>query len=157
MRGILIFFGISFAIFFGIQFGINYVFPPYQSITDEFFNSISRKEYKNAYHLLSSDFKTKIDFKHFEDFIENSEYKNYRSGRWFNVEMGTDQGTMQGVITLKSFRQIPLDFSFVKEKEVSLPVIPIAIPKEVKQSLGPFMVWKINEIRYTPSPTSKIN
>ena len=151
MRAIIIFFGLSFLLFFGTQFGLNYAFPPYQSIASEFFDSIAAKEYKQAYHLLSSDFKSKIDFQHFEDFIDNSDYKNYRNGRWFNAELGSETGTLQGVITLKSFRQIPLSFSFVKERETRLPNLPMGVSEEVKASLGPFMTWKIQEIRKTPA------
>lgn len=152
MRAIIIFFILSFLLFFGTQFGLNYAFPPYQSIASEFFNSIAAKEYKKAYHLLSVDFKSKVDFQHFEDFIHNSDYKNYRNGRWFNVDLGPETGTMQGVITLKSFRQIPLLFSFVKERETRLPNLPMGVSEEVRASLGPFMSWKIQEIRHIPTP-----
>lgn len=156
MRTILIFFGISFAIFFGLQFGLNIFFPPYQSIASEFFDSISTKEYKAAYILLSSDFRKKIDFHHFENFIENSEYKDYRSGRWFNAVVGPDKGTMDGVITLKSSKQMPLEFSFIKEQAQTLPTMPIPISNEMKKSLGPVMVWKIDEIRHAPIPSKPL-
>ena len=143
MRTIIFVFFIFFAIFFCVQWGFNYFVPPYQSIAIAFFDLIEKNNYQSAYNLMSSNFKTQVDLKHFQDFIENSEYREYQGGRWFDVVMKQDTGTMKGVITLKSNKQLPLGFSFLKEKAYRVKVV---LPLDQDRPIGEFSSWKIDKI-----------
>lgn len=144
MRIILIIFGISLAIFLSMGFGMRYISPPYETIAKEFFVSLEKKEYKEAYAMLSTKFKTNLDFKHFKAFIENSEYKDYKEGSWFNIVVGQNEGTMEGVITLKSGKKIPLGFSFVTEKD---PKWTNTMPHILTNLIGDLTLWKIDGIQ----------
>lgn len=145
MRIILIIFGISLAIFLSIGFGMRYIFPPYQTIAKAFFVSLERKEYKEAYGMLSTKFKMNLDFKNFQKFIENSDYKDYKESNWFNIVVGKNEGTMEGVITVKSGKKIPLEFSFVTEKD---PQWTNMMPDIITKVTGDLTIWKIDEIRH---------
>lgn len=144
MRIILIIFGISLAIFLFLGFGMRYITPPYETIAKTFFISLEKKEYKTAYEMLSTNFQKNLNFKHFQEFIENSEYKNYKQSSWFNLVVEQNKGTMQGVITVGSGKKIPLAFSFVTEKD---PQASNLMPDFVTNIIGDLKIWKIDGIR----------
>jgi len=144
MRVILIIFGISLLIFMGMGFGMSYIYPPYPLIAKNFFEAIARKEYTIAYAMFSKPFKQNIDFQNFQSFIENSEYISYKEGRWFNNAVGKYNGTLDGVITLKSGKRLSLQFSFITEPD---PQWANLLPSFLTQVVGEVTVWRINEIR----------
>ncbi len=144
MRIILIIFGISLAIFLFLGFGMRYITPPYETIAKTFFTSLAKKEYNAAYAMLSTNFQKNVNFQHFQESIESSDYKNYKASSWFNFVVEDNTGSIEGVITLKSGKKIPLAFSFVTQID---PKASNLMPEFVTNIIGDLTVWKIDGIR----------
>ena len=82
---------------------------------DDFFVEVSNGEISTAYARLAEDFKTNTSQEQLQAFLKGTNLNEFKAASWNSRSFNNDTGKLEGTITTKTGKTIPLTVTLVKE------------------------------------------